>query len=70
MMLDDFMTRATLAGVGVALAAAPLGLLRGLAAHGLFRRRHRPCRDPRRGAVAGLQMSVFAGAWPWRWPWR
>ena len=24
-MLDDFMTRATLAGVGVAFAAAPLG---------------------------------------------
>jgi hypothetical protein len=53
MMLDDFMTRATLAGVGVALAAAPPGLFRGLAAHGLFRRRHGPCRDPRRGAVAG-----------------
>ena len=24
-MLDDFMTRATLAGIGVSLAAAPLG---------------------------------------------
>jgi zinc transport system permease protein len=53
MMLDDFMTRATLAGIGVAFAAAPLGLFRRLAADGLFRRRHGACGDPRRRAVAG-----------------
>ena len=47
-MLDDFLTRACLAGIGVALAAGPLGCFVVWRAHRLFRRCDRSRRDPGR----------------------
>lgn len=61
-MLDDFMTRATLAGVGVALAAAPLGCFV------VWRRMAYFGDATAHAAILGvalslaLQMSVFLGA--------
>ncbi|WP_170479950.1 iron chelate uptake ABC transporter family permease subunit [Ruegeria arenilitoris] len=61
-MLDDFMTRATLAGVGVALAAAPLGCFV------VWRRMAYFGDATAHAAILGvalsltLQMSIFAGA--------
>ncbi|MEM7074250.1 MAG: metal ABC transporter permease [Pseudomonadota bacterium] len=60
-MLDDFMTRATLAGVGVALAAAPLGCFV------VWRRMAYFGDATAHAAILGvaislaLQMSIFAG---------
>ncbi|MDD9715463.1 MULTISPECIES: metal ABC transporter permease [Dinoroseobacter] len=61
-MLDDFMTRATLAGVGVAFAAAPLGCFV------VWRRMAYFGDATAHAAILGvalslaLQMSIFAGA--------
>lgn len=61
-MLDDFMTRATLAGIGVALAAAPLGCFV------VWRRMAFFGDATAHAAILGvalslaLQMSIFAGA--------
>ncbi len=61
-MLDDFMTRATLAGVGVALAAAPLGCFV------VWRRMAYFGDATAHAAILGvalslaLEMSIFAGA--------
>jgi len=61
-MLDDFMTRATLAGVGVAFAAAPLG------SFVVWRRMAYFGDATAHAAILGvalslaLQMSIFAGA--------
>ncbi|MDE9450289.1 metal ABC transporter permease [Aliiroseovarius sp. Z3] len=61
-MLDDFMTRATLAGIGVALAAAPLGCFV------VWRRMAYFGDATAHAAILGialslaLQMSIFAGA--------
>ena len=61
-MLDDFMTRATLAGVGVAFAAAPLGCFV------VWRRMAYFGDATAHAAILGialslaLQISVFAGA--------
>ncbi|MFW5641605.1 MAG: metal ABC transporter permease [Roseicyclus sp.] len=61
-MLDDFMTRATLAGVGVALAAAPLGCFV------VWRRMAYFGDATAHAAILGvalslaLQVSIFAGA--------
>jgi len=61
-MLDDFMTRAALAGVGVALAAAPLG------SFVVWRRMAYFGDATAHAAILGvalslaLQISVFAGA--------
>ncbi len=60
-MLDDFMTRATLAGVGVAFAAAPLGCFV------VWRRMAYFGDATAHAAILGvalslaLQMSIFAG---------
>ena len=43
-MLDDFMVRAALAGLGVAIAAATAWVFCGLAPHGLFWRCDGACR--------------------------
>ena len=62
MMLDDFMTRATLAGIGVACAAAPLG------SFVVWRRMAYFGDATAHAAILGvalalaLQISVFAGA--------
>lgn len=62
MMLDDFMARATLAGVGVALAAAPLGCFV------VWRRMAYFGDATAHAAILGvalslaLEMSIFAGA--------
>ncbi|MEM7487599.1 MAG: metal ABC transporter permease [Pseudomonadota bacterium] len=61
-MLDDFMTRATLAGIGVAFAAAPLGCFV------VWRRMAYFGDATAHAAILGvalslaLQMSIFAGA--------
>lgn len=61
-MLDDFMTRATLAGIGVALAAAPLG------SFVVWRRMAYFGDATAHAAILGvalslvLQISIFAGA--------
>ena len=61
-MLDDFMTRAVLAGIGVALAAAPLGCFV------VWRRMAYFGEATAHAAILGvaislmLQISVFAGA--------
>lgn len=62
MMLDDFMTRATLAGIGVACAAAPLG------SYVVWRRMAYFGDATAHAAILGvalslaLQISIFAGA--------
>ncbi|MDX1744250.1 MAG: metal ABC transporter permease, partial [Ruegeria sp.] len=61
-MLDDFMTRATLAGIGVAFAAAPLGCFV------VWRRMAYFGDATAHAAILGValsltfQMSVFTGA--------
>ncbi len=62
-MLDDFMMRATLAGIGVALAAAPLGCFV------VWRRMAYFGDATAHAAILGvalslaLSISVFAGPW-------
>ena len=53
-MLDDFVVRAALAGVGLSLATGPLGGVRCLATHGLFQRYNCPCGHFGCGPVAGV----------------
>jgi zinc transport system permease protein len=69
-MLDDFMTRATLAGIGVAVAAAPLG------SFVVWRRMAYFGDATAHAAILGvalslaLQVSSSRAPLPWRWPWR